>query len=164
MQPGSRGEIEILPNGQILYDAKNKFNELAEGSSATESLTYIISDQVGAQSVGNVDVVITGVNDAPVASDDQLIVSEDQIVDDVDVRLLSNDDDVDNNAQLNVSGVVDDSSNNGALMYSADSGSVVYDPVGKFDYLNEGEEEVASFTYFVSDEFGASDDLSLIHI
>ena len=158
LQPGSRGEIEILPNGQILYDAKNKFNELAEGSSATESLTYTISDQVGAQSVGNVDVVIPGVNDAPVASDDQLIVSEDQIVDDVDVRLLSNDDDVDNNAQLNVSGVVDDSSNNGALMYSADSGRVVYDPVGKFDYLNEGEEEVASFTYFVSDEFGASDD------
>ena len=158
LQPGSRGEIEILPNGQILYDAKNKFDELAEGSSATESLTYTISDQVGAQSVGNVDVVIPGVNDAPVASDDQLIVSEDQIVDDVDVRLLSNDDDVDNNAQLNVSGVVDDSSNNGALMYSADSGRVVYDPVGKFDYLNEGEEEVASFTYFVSDEFGASDD------
>ena len=27
-----RGEIEILPNGQILYDAKNKFDELAEGS------------------------------------------------------------------------------------------------------------------------------------
>ena len=104
------------------------------------------------------DVVIPGVNDAPVAFDDQLIVSEDQIVDDVDVRLLSNDDDVDNNAQLNVSGVVDDSSNNGALVYSADSGRVVYDPVGKFDYLNEGEEEVASFTYFVSDEFGASDD------
>ena len=158
LQPGSRGEIEILPNGQILYDAKNKFNELAEGSSATESLTYTISDQVGAQSVGNVDVVIPGVNDAPVAFDDQLIVSEDQIVDDADVRLLSNDDDVDNNAQLNVSGVVDDSSNNGALVYSADSGRVVYDPVGKFDYLNEGEEEVASFTYFVSDEFGASDE------
>ena len=71
------------------------------------------------------DVVIPGVNDAPVASDDQLIVSEDQIVDDVDVRLLSNDDDVDTNAPLNVSGVVDDSSNNGALVYSADSGRVV---------------------------------------
>ena len=140
LQPGSNGEIEILPNGQILYDTKNNFDNLAEGSSATESLTYTISDQVGAQSVGNVDVVIMGVNDAPVASDDQLMVSEDQIIDDVNVLLLSNDDDVNNNAQLNVSGVVDDSSNNGALVYSTDSGRVVYDPVGKFDYLNEGEE------------------------
>ena len=73
----------------------------------------------------------------PVASDDHIVQKIKLLL--MLMCVVSNDDDVDNNAQLNVSGVVDDSSNNGALMYSADSGRVVYDPVGKFDYLNEGE-------------------------
>ena len=54
-----------------------------KNDTATESLTYTISDQVGAQSVGNVDVVITGVNDAPVAQS-TLSVFEDEEVE-VDV-------------------------------------------------------------------------------
>ena len=155
-RPGSIGSVNVDPSGSVTYSASTGFESLSQGETATETFDYTVSDQHGSTDQAEATVTIVGVNDTPVASDDQIVVSEEQILEAADTLLLANDTDVDHNSQLKVSGVVDSSSNNGALSYTSSSGRVVYNPVGKFDYLAEGDQEAATFTYSVSDEYGAT--------
>ena len=127
---------------------------MAEGSSATESLTYTISDQVGAQSVGNVDVVITGVNDAPVAQSDTFSVSEDE---EVEVDVTQNDSDVDEGDLLKVTEILSSPGSVGEVTLDA-SGSVSHSATTGFDSLAQGETTNETFEYTIaSDELGATD-------
>jgi VCBS repeat-containing protein len=155
-RPGSIGSINLDPSGSVTYSASAGFESLSQGETATETFDYTVSDQHGATDQAEATVTVVGVNDTPVASDDQIVVSEEQILEAADTLLLANDTDVDRNSQLKVSGVIDNSSNNDALSYTSSSGRVVYNPVGKFDYLSEGDQESATFTYSVSDEYGAT--------
>ena len=150
------GRVNVDPSGSVTYSASPCFESLSQGETATETFDYTVSDQHGSTDQAEATVTIVGVNDTPVASDDQIVVSEEQILEAADTLLLANDTDVDHNSQLKVSGVVDSSSNNGALSYTSSSGRVVYNPVGKFDYLAEGDQEAATFTYSVADEYGAT--------
>ncbi len=153
---GSGGSLNLDPSGSVIYSANTGFEYLAQGEIKTETFDYTVSDQYGSTDQGEATVTIIGVNDGPVASDDQVVISEEQIIEAADTLMLANDTDVDNDSRLKVSAVVDNSSNRGALSYTSESGRVVYNPVGKFDYLAEGDQEFATFTYSVSDEYGAS--------
>ena len=63
-----------------LVDPNNAFDFLDEGETATDGFTYTIRDPLGLTSSTQVEFAITGVNDAPVALDDQVTVVADQTV------------------------------------------------------------------------------------
>ena len=153
---GSGGGVNVDSSGLVIYSASSGFEYLAQGETTTETFDYTVSDQHGSTDQGEAIVTVVGVNDSPVASDDQVVLSEEQILENANTLLLANDSDVDNNSQLKVSSVEDNSSNRGALDYTSESGRVIYNPVGKFDHLAEGDQEFATFNYSVSDEYGAT--------
>lgn len=63
---GGLGTASIVGN-QIEYDPGANYQYLAAGESANVVIDYTIEDTHGAQGSSSVDVVVTGVNDAPVA-------------------------------------------------------------------------------------------------
>ena len=153
---GAKGSVSVDAEGNVHYSAQDGFANLAAGETATETFDYTVSDTHGATDHGQATVTITGKNDAPVASDDHITISEEQIVEAADGLLLANDHDVDHGDALKVTGVTDNASNNGALTFTSATGRVVYNPVGKFDYLAEGTSEDVNFSYTVADKGGAT--------
>ena len=59
-----------IVEGQVVYSPGDDYQFLAEGESANVTIDYTISDVHGATASSSVDVLVTGVNDAPVAVDD----------------------------------------------------------------------------------------------
>ena len=153
---GAKGSVSVDAGGNVTYSAQNGFDALARGETTTETFDYTVSDKLGATDRGQSTVTITGVNDAPVASDDRIILSEEQILEAADGLLLANDRDVDHGDVLKVSGVSDDPSNRGALSFTSATGRVVYNPVGRFDDLAEGQSKDVNFSYTVADKDGAT--------
>lgn len=153
-RPGAKGSVSVDANGNVSYSARDGFANLAEGETTTETFDYTVSDKLGATDHGQATVTITGGNDAPVASDDHITISEEQILEAADGLLLANDHDVDHGDALKVASVTDNANNNGALTFTTATGRVVYNPVGKFDYLAEGTSEDVNFSYTVADKKG----------
>jgi Ca2+-binding RTX toxin-like protein len=71
------GLATIDVDGTIIYNPNGKFEYLAEGSTATDSFTYTISDGNGGFDTETVTVTITGQNDAPYSlSIDNVVLNE----------------------------------------------------------------------------------------
>jgi len=85
-QPVVSGDPINLPSGAILtlhddgtysYDPNGAFETLGNGQSVDDSFTYQISDGEGGFDTAVVTVTVDGVNDAPVATDDEVTTPED---------------------------------------------------------------------------------------
>ena len=130
------GSVVISANGDFTYTPAANFN-------GADSFTYTLLDDKGASDTGTVSLTINAVNDAPIATDDSTIVTEDtaQIID-----VLANDSDPENN-NLTVSIVT--SAAQGSLIVNADN-TVTYTP-------NTGYTGADSFTYQLDDGQGGTD-------
>ena len=117
---------------------------------------------MGYQSVGTVDIVITGVNDAPVSRRDILTFLEDVNANSISQDVLVNDTDIDLGDTVFVleydQGSVRDS------VLSLVDGDLIFSPSGYYDDLKEGELENASFSYVAQDTFGASSDRTTVDL
>ena len=58
--------VTLNAEGSFDYDPGGRFEWLAEGETATDTFTYTVTDEHGAQAVATATVEITGENDAPV--------------------------------------------------------------------------------------------------
>ncbi|KAF0811278.1 Leukotoxin [Andreprevotia sp. IGB-42] len=112
--------------------------------SGPASFTYTITDGHGGTDTATVSLVVTAVNDAPVAVNDSLSTAEDVVLTVNTSTLLANDTDVDGNT-LTVTGV--SAATNGTVSLS--NGVVTFTPTANFN----GQ---ASFTYTVSDNHGGT--------
>ncbi len=63
------GEFTINANGSYTYDPNGQFENLVEGQTATDSITYTASDG-SATATATLTVTITGTNDAPIITGD----------------------------------------------------------------------------------------------
>jgi VCBS repeat-containing protein len=149
---GLEGEVAITPDGTIVYDPSGRFTHLGVGETATETFTYTVSDRDGETSTARVTVTVNGVNDAPLAADDQATTTEKSPV---VIDVVANDDDPDANDVLQVVGV-DPTGLQGNLGFLGD-GQFVYDPAGQFIHLGVGQSATETFRYLVSDQHGATD-------
>ncbi len=150
---GGLGQLLIFPNGAAIYDPLGMFNYLAAGESAVDSFVYTITDSNGGTDTATVSFLLAGVNDAPVAEDDVRTTDEDTpLAYSAATGLLANDVDPDTSDLLHVVGV-DTTGTVGKVTFAAD-GSFTYDPRGKFDFLQNGDSVLDSFTYTISDQSG----------
>ncbi len=137
-------------DGTITYDPDGRFESLGAGQTATDVVTYTVTDSLGALDTGIVTITISGVNDAPVALADSVSVDANapRRLD----FLTVNDRDIDSGDVLTVS-VVDGTAKRGRVFI--ENGAVVYDPAGAFDALPGGVSDTDGFTYRAVDRAGA---------
>ncbi len=73
---GTKGIVSFDSTNSTLSYKASGFDSLGVGQTATDSFSYTIADAQGAQSTANVNLTITGVNDAPIVAqgiEDQII-------------------------------------------------------------------------------------------
>ncbi len=147
---GLAGRVIVNADGSLNYDPNGQFTHLGKGETATERFTYKIADLQGATDKATVEVTITGVNDAPVAADDQAVTTERTPV---AIDALTNDTDPDSNDTLRIVSV-DTAGLKGTAVLQA-NGTIAYDPNGQFTHLGKGEHATETFSYTVADQHGA---------
>ncbi|MGI9604245.1 MAG: Ig-like domain-containing protein, partial [Acidimicrobiales bacterium] len=76
----TNGDVTINLDGTVTYDTDGEFEWLDDGGSDLDYYGYTVSDGNGGTDTNTVAVLITGVNDAPVAVDDDVQTDEDTAV------------------------------------------------------------------------------------
>ena len=115
-------------------------DKLAAGQVVPQVFTLTIDDGHGGTASQDITILLTGTNDAPVAKDDSLSVSENSAIAVLVPGILTNDTDVDGN---NLTAVLAIAPSHGFLTFHPD-GSFTYAPLTNY----AGPD---SFTYFAND-------------
>jgi autotransporter-associated beta strand protein/VCBS repeat-containing protein len=147
----SAGTALANGDGTFTYHPGSSFRHLAAGETTEVRFTYKVTDRHGATAAAEVVVVVTGVNNAPVAASIELTAVEDG--EPVFTVPLADDVDSDNDASNLVYSIVNPPAE-GIVSVLAD-GSFSFDPGTAFQDLAAGESRVVSFTYRVTDAHGA---------
>ena len=150
--PGAISPI-VTPNGagtqyEVTFDPGLAYQYLAQGQSATETLEITVSDGQGGTAAITRDLVIKGLNDAPVASDINATTDED-----TGIALIAafTDPDLTDTHSFSVNA----SSTTGSVINNGD-GTFSYDPNGRFEHLAVGQQAIDTFEYTVNDSNGGT--------
>lgn len=130
----------VTRNGNSLVIDAGAYNDLAFGESEVITYSYLIVDENGGSVEQTATITIIGVNDAPVAVDGSVIVTEDGYVD-IDLRTLVSDPDS-YNLTFQVTGA-----SQGSVRLLADGHTVRYTPGA----VREGE-GLDAFQFTVTDD------------
>ncbi len=164
---GSGATIVINADGSLSFDPVGKYDGLADGESAVETVSYTTTDALAGTATADVEITVNGVNDAPVAEDDAFATESDTALTLAVSGVLMNDSDVDNGDTMTVTAVNGDAANvgqpvaldgGGLLTLNAD-GSMTFDPNGEFEGLTEPA--TVEFGYTVSDALGLTADAAV---
>ena len=142
----SIGAASVDETGLITYDPSGAFDSLAPGDSEEDTFEYTTTDG-GLTDTALVTVTVTGVNDAPIAADDEYEID---VLGPITLgNALDNDSDIDNGDFVTVT----------ALDLTGTTGSVLSNGDGTFEYtradlLVDGATD--SFVYEITDQNGAS--------
>ncbi|MBP9116184.1 MAG: cadherin-like domain-containing protein [Acidimicrobiia bacterium] len=135
-----------VSNGKVVFDPNGDFEYLAVGGQEDTVLTYIINDENGLSSEGAITVTVTGRYDHVEAFNDTYNVDADETSIVIDPRT---NDFADNGNPFWIRSL----DTTGLLGTASMANSyITYSPNGAYDYLNDGESEVVSFTYQISDD------------
>ena len=134
----SSADSSSVSGGTVTNNADGTFTYMpAANFSGADSFTYTVSDSIST-SVGTVSITVTAVNDAPVATTDEVSTNEDTAVTTVNVTLNDSD--------------IDSSTLSATLLASASNGTVVDNGNSTFTYTpNANFNGTDSFTYTLSD-------------
>lgn len=129
-------------HGAVTFDASGVSYMPNANYFGTDAFTYTISDGTGGNATATVNVTITPVNDAPWASDDSAMATEDGSI---TVAVLANDTDIEGDT-LTITGVAQGS--HGMVIVNP-NGTTTYTPSPNFNGSDV-------FTYIISDGRGGS--------
>jgi len=154
---GSTGIFTLNIDGEISYDPAGGFNYLAAGETATDTVTYTVTDGNGSITTAEFTVTITGINDAPVAVEDLTTTDENTAV---LFDVLDNDTDVDlTDSHTIVDGSVNITSGLGSA--SIVGNKISWNPGSDYDYLAVNESIDVVIAYTMSDGNGGSSSSTL---
>jgi gliding motility-associated-like protein len=141
------GSVTVKPDGSIQYTPNKDYY-------GTDTFTYTVKDVGGAVSApGTVTIVVTPVNDAPVAVDDAATTNENTAV---AIPVLANDFDVD--SPLDPSSIaIGTNVQHGSVSINTTTGIVTYTP--STDYVGDD-----SFTYTIKDSGGLLSNVATVRI
>jgi VCBS repeat-containing protein len=150
------GTVSIV-DGKVVFNPDASHNDLAEGETATVTVTYTIEDAFGETSTADLTITVTGTNDGPIAVADTGAVIEG--AGPVEFDVLANDSDPDGDALTLTNAEV----TNGLGSVSIVDGKVVFNPDASHNSLAEGETATVTVTYTIEDAFGetATADLTI---
>mgnify|MGYP003111210448 CR=1 FL=1 len=139
--------LTVDRDGDYFYDDQGQFEYLAQGETFTETVQYTITDDRGYSDTATLSIVVTGINDAPVAVADSVTVNEDSSV---TINVLANDTDPDNGDTLSIASV--SNAQNGTV--EIQNNQLIYTPYANFHGTD-------SISYVVSDAAGATSTASV---
>ena len=159
----SGATVTAQGNATLLYDPYGvlAFQMLEAGASTNDTFTYEIHDDHNGMGSATVNVVVTGVNDPPVATDDSQTTDEETAIT-FDPRTdhgSGPDTDVDNGDIVTVISA-DSTSSLGATITLLGNNSIEYDPQTSSTLQNLSASDtplVDSFAYSISDGNGGTD-------
>jgi hypothetical protein len=131
--------VNVFPDGTFTYDPPLNFN-------GTDTFDYTITDNNGGSDFATVTITVGGVNDPPVANDDNASTEEDTAV---NINVTANDTDVDGTIDSTTVTITDDV-DNGTTSVNAGTGVVTYTPDPDFNGVD-------TFVYEVCDDEGLCD-------
>ncbi len=135
------GTVTDNGNGTFTYDPNGQFAYLGVGETATDTFEYTVSDGNGGEDTATVTVTISGVNDAPVASDLALALDENSTI---TGYVLASD--------------VDGTDLTYSLIADAANGTVRIGDDGALEYTPDTDFFGAdSFVFAATDAYGATD-------
>jgi VCBS repeat-containing protein len=147
----AEGTVTDNGDGTFTFDPGTGFQGLAQGETVTQTFTYQAIDPQGAASnIATVNILVSGVNDAPTATDLAFTTSEDGPV--LIQALAGDDSDSDDDAK-SLTYVIGSLSGKGTLIDNGD-GTFSFDPGSDFNSLQPGESEDVAFTYQAKDSHG----------
>ena len=143
----ANGSVAVQPDGSINYTPNKDWY-------GTDTFTYTIQDVGGATSLpGTVTVIVTPVNDPPVAVNDAATTNENTAV---AIPVLANDFDVD--SPLDPSSItIGTNVQHGSISINTTTGIVTYTPA--LDYVGDD-----SFTYTIKDSGGLLSNVATVSI
>lgn len=148
---GNENETVSFQGDNLLFDPNGGYEALGPGQSVDVIVEYEIEDAWGSWDFGLVTITVNGVNDPPVADDDEAVTDEDTSI---LIDALDGDTDVDGGPlTIQATGIV------GADMGEAliENNMIRFNPGTDFDRLQAGESEVVQVFYQVSDGAGGVD-------
>jgi len=170
---GLYGRLDWDSTGTFIYTLNplnpNGLDTLQEGEAITETFTYILDDGDGLKDTADFVVWVHGQNDAPVAENDTVKITEDvEEIDDVTegLNLLTNDSDIDGDDL-----VIQDIVATKTLTHIGAYGELTLTTSGGFLYdvdtliantLEEGEVVYDVFEYVVFDQVDSTDTVSFV--
>lgn len=148
---GSLGSsISINGAGGLTYIPGLAFQQLAVGETASDTVSYTVSDGQGGTATQDVVITITGENDAPTIAA-AITASADEDDPGFSVDLLAGASDIDTSDTLNVTSLVLISGDGSGIVLDGNSLSV--DP-SAYSALTQGQSEIVVFSYLVDDGNG----------
>src|SRR5207253_1297279 len=146
--PIGQGSASVAGN-QLVFNPGSDFDHLAQGATASVTLSYNMTDEHGAPASSTVVVTITGTNDAPLAVADAAAGTENQTL---TIDVLANDTDVDDGHLFTL--------NSASAPANKGTASVVgnqlqFNPGSDFDHLAQGVVEHVTLSYQMQDQYGA---------
>ena len=154
-QVGQYGSLSLASDGTYQYALNNgatAVQSLAAGQQVSDSFTYTVADETGASHSATLAVNVTGSNDAPTTMNDSGAVKED-VQQTITGNVLSNDQDIDQGASLQVAQAGSLQGQYGTLELAAD-GRYTYALNGALtsvQALAEGQLVQDVFTYAATD-------------
>lgn len=149
----SAGAVSLgLIPGTFRFNPGTAFDGLAAGETKDVSFTYTATDSHGAVSnEATVTIHVTGQNDAPVANNQSVAITENQSA---TVTFAADDIDSDDDT-ASLAYTVLKAPTKGSVSINGD-GTFTYNPGTDFDGLASGQTEQVSFTYRATDDHGAN--------
>ena len=147
--------VTIDDEENFVFDPDGSFDNLAAGEETTVEIGYTATDTNDATTSATWTITIIGVNEAPVAGNDEAETDEDTAI---SIDVLVNDSDIDGDV-VSVESVDDESI--GAASVD-ETGLITYDPAGAFDSLAPGETAEDTFEYTTTD--GGLTDTALVTV
>ena len=160
---GSNGGLfSIDAAGVVTFDPNGNFEDLAVGATRDTTLTYQISDGNGGTDTATITVTVSGVNDAPVATDDAFtgVTENDSSAVIGNALTTDNGSGIDSDPDgdtLTVTAQTGVAGSNGGLFSIDAAGVVTFDPNGNFEDLAVGDTRDTTLTYQISDGNGGTD-------
>ncbi len=149
----SGATLQVTSTGPFDYrpESSATLNALGANESATDRFTFTIGDGQGGIATATVSITVDGVNDAPTAVADTANVGENGPA--ITIAVRDNDSDPDTSNMLVVTSVTQGTQGGSVTL---NSGTVMYDPNGRFESLADGQTDTDTFSYTVSDGYGGT--------
>ncbi|WP_413698868.1 VCBS domain-containing protein [Psychromonas sp. KJ10-10] len=153
--PDGQGTVSIdSGTGQYIYDPGTDFQTLAVGETTNVTFDITVDDGLGGTDTETVTVIITGTNDSPVLSVENIATTEDGATVSGNASFTEIDIDPDDFHIYSVSTLP---ANQGVVTIDESTGEYTYKPGKNFQSLSTGETTNISFDVTIVDGQGGSD-------
>ena len=161
----SGAKVFLTSDGLYTFDPNGQYESLNDSETALVTFEYTITDGFGGTAGATATIVISGVNDPPVAENDDLGPAPAGLP--VTYNLLTNDVNPEQNGlvvtevegqSVSSSGSTTINLSSGALLtINGSTGEMMVDPNGQFDSLNGSQTATITFEYVIADGNGVTD-------